>query len=507
VACVVVLVGVAWRVWGLDAFPGLDSDEVEGVLAWLRDPPLYLYVYPSGRPHLNVLAPLLHWPFEALFGPAAWTVRLPALLLGVATIPTTYLMFKRPFGREVAWSAAVLVSAAPFLVAYSRVSWDPAFIPVFSVLLIGLAFNRRWWATGVCAALLAVIHPTTLCLLPLAAAPLIRDQWVMAAHRPRPVWWRVALATAGVAAYLGIYVGLAVISHSVGWGSPETFAAMVWEGLTGAVVYAEFLGATHALTLDWRALTAGALCLAGGVILWRQAAWDRRLVLVGVVLGLLGQFISFGTEDLLTPLRARYFLWAMVPLCLLVAMVAQAVATRVRAPQAASWLCIGLATVWLWTFHTQYLDTFVRTGGTSPTLDYRAATVQPKQLVLDAIRRHIGASDQTVTLFVGEPRLHLALTYLASEDPRIDVQNLGARLYSHQNDGHDRLRRDFQSRAAPALFVDYDWDHLDGHVREIHALAARPVSAAVAPWTPTPLTTITTADGRPLLTIWRLEAR
>lgn len=505
-AIVCILIGATWRVWALNAYPGLDPDEVEGVLAWFRDPPILWYVYPSGRPHLNPLAPLLHWPFEAVLPPAAATVRLPAVLLGLAAIPATWLLCRVPFGRQAAASATVLVAAAPFLVAYSRQAWDLAWLPAGSAILLGVAFQRRWMATALTITVLVLIHPTAMCLLPVAALPALRDAWVWMQRMRHPALWRASLVVLAVSAWGAVYTGLAVVSQSAAPGSLWTFLAMAGHGATGALAYAEYVGAPLPVAPVWRTLGVGSALLAAAVLVWRRGDWNQRLLVAAVALGLVGQYLSLGSEELVTPLRARYFLWAVVPFCLAVAVVAQLATRTLRTPGIGVLLCCVVATAWLWTFHQRYLQAFAATGGRSSSLDYRSAGVQPKQQVLDIIRQQVAWPGQPVTLFVGEPRLHLALLYLASGDPNLEIVNLGAALYPHQTEGSTRLAHEAPAQSQ-TFFVDYDWNHLDGEVREIHALAARGVDGTVAPWKPSPLAHITTADGRALLRVWRLSVQ
>ncbi len=130
--------------------------------------------YPSENQH--TLYSILAKGSVAAFGEAAWAVRLPAMLLGVAAIPGLYFV-----GRGLVGRAAALVAAALLTVSYHHI-W----------------FSQN--ARGYTGLLLATLLATGL--------------FVGGLERPA---WRTWIAYAGVVA-LGMYLHLTTVFVAAGHG-------------------------------------------------------------------------------------------------------------------------------------------------------------------------------------------------------------------------------------------------------------------------------------------------
>ena len=110
---------------------------------------------------------------HTLFGLQPWSIRLPALLPGVALIPVTWLAAAALFGRGTALVAAALVAGAPYLTYYSVISRG---YMLQSVLVMALAWlllrraesssRRLTLAAGAAGALALHTVPTALLALP-----------------------------------------------------------------------------------------------------------------------------------------------------------------------------------------------------------------------------------------------------------------------------------------------------------------------------------------------------
>ena len=110
---------------------------------------------------------------HTLFGLQPWSIRLPALLPGVALIPVTWLAAAALFSRGTALIAAGLVAGAPYLTYYSVISRGYL---LQSVLLMALArlllrhaesaSRRRTLAAGAAGALALYAVPSALFALP-----------------------------------------------------------------------------------------------------------------------------------------------------------------------------------------------------------------------------------------------------------------------------------------------------------------------------------------------------
>jgi len=110
---------------------------------------LTLYLLNNNHPLHTVL---VHFS-TLLLGNHPWSVRLPALVAGVALIPATYWAFEAIFDGASAMLAAALVAASAPLVEYSTNARGYGLQAVFVVLLFGAAARllaeptpRRWGA-------------------------------------------------------------------------------------------------------------------------------------------------------------------------------------------------------------------------------------------------------------------------------------------------------------------------------------------------------------------------
>jgi hypothetical protein len=512
VTCAVVGTGSLLRCYQINAFPGLNPDEVEIALQWFRHPVIYWYVAPSGRPQVNPLELILLWPFAAFAAPAPWVVRMPAVLAGLLLLPVTFVVMSKAFDRSTATLATLLVSSAPVLIAYSRLGWDPAFIPVVTALAIGFAFRRRWVWTSVSMMLLALIHPTAVFLIPIVAAPLIVQLWRCSDASQHRALWPVGLTLVSIASVVlaiaasDLRIALETMAHRLGdvWSAAE-FASGYWHVLEGSLIYVGFLGGRTPPPALGTGLVFITVCASGTYLLWRQGRVDAATLLVTLPFALFAQYLTMGAQPS-SELHERYVLWAVVPSCLAIGFVIQAVCARLQVPSLVVALVLSL--FWMGSFYSNYLQPFEHTGGTSVALSYRSAIPQPREQVLAVIRSLRQYPATNAKVFVGESRLHLGLMYLASQDKGLDIRNLGSVFYWHfQSDDRPDLLKSYEqydSRPYDVFFVDYAWEELEGGVQGVPE-AGRPVATVVAPWTARELQAIHTPDGRPLLKIWRLS--
>lgn len=121
------------RVWQLDhAPPGWRDDELINSLVISQkaldgDWAVY-YADASGH---EALYHILNAAMLALFGPGAAGIRLLSVILGTLTVPLTYLVGERLFGRNVGFLAAGLLAVSFWSLMYSRVGIRHISLPVF----------------------------------------------------------------------------------------------------------------------------------------------------------------------------------------------------------------------------------------------------------------------------------------------------------------------------------------------------------------------------------------
>lgn len=96
--------------------------------------------------YIGALKAWLYTPIFAVCGVNEWSVRLPAIVLGLAGALLLALAVRTWFGRTAGWIAAVLVCLDPGLLLHSRLDWGPNAIMFLcrGALIFALA---QWWRT------------------------------------------------------------------------------------------------------------------------------------------------------------------------------------------------------------------------------------------------------------------------------------------------------------------------------------------------------------------------
>lgn len=131
---------------------GLWVDEIYSLLFSFRLPVLDI-VAAFPRDNHHPFYSLLAHAARALFGEAPWTVRLPSLLFGTATVPALFVLARDVAGRRVGFIAAALLAASWHHAWFSQNARGYAMLAFFAVLgtwllLRGVATGRRAWFIG-----------------------------------------------------------------------------------------------------------------------------------------------------------------------------------------------------------------------------------------------------------------------------------------------------------------------------------------------------------------------
>ena len=146
----ILALGLGVRLWRFGTVPeGINQDEAfAGYEAFclLRDGtdtagcrfPVYLTAWGSG---MNALETYLMLPFVAVFGLETWVIRLPQLLVGLFSLPVSYLTARRLRGERQALVTMLLLALCPWHVLLSRWGLESNLAPGF--LLFGLYFFLR----------------------------------------------------------------------------------------------------------------------------------------------------------------------------------------------------------------------------------------------------------------------------------------------------------------------------------------------------------------------------
>ena len=209
------LVAAVFRLYALDRVPpGLFDDEATNgldILAVLAGERPIFFEANNGREPLFIY---LQAVSVALFGRSAFALRLPAALVGVATVGSLYVLARLWFGPRVAALAGFGLAIAFWHVDLSRLGLRAISAPLFVILmLIGLTcFYRtgsRWAAVGAGLATGLGFYTylsfrlVPLLLLVIGAVVLVRNPaWFRQARRGLALMVAVALL---VAAPLAVY--------------------------------------------------------------------------------------------------------------------------------------------------------------------------------------------------------------------------------------------------------------------------------------------------------------
>jgi uncharacterized protein (TIGR03663 family) len=253
----VVVVALVLRVWMLDLKPAHFDEGVNGALIdEMRERGFYEY-----RPE-NYHGPLHFYVLFAgqqMFGRSLWVLRMPTVLIGVATVALMFA-FRRWLPFAAVAVAAVATALSPAMVFYSRDAIHEMWLPFFTMLAVyggfGCASDRRpsdRWALGLGLAGMVLTKETYLfhwiaagisLLWVMVATPRANardgrpDAAVLFARRrknevvaeevaPPPSWWPVWAGCVGivVAFYSGFGMNWAGVR-----GLWETWGPMIFKG-------------------------------------------------------------------------------------------------------------------------------------------------------------------------------------------------------------------------------------------------------------------------------------
>lgn len=158
------VVALALRLFRLDA--GLWVDEIIALIESIRPPLLQILTVYTGDNQHPLYSVLAHVA-AGWFGESPWTVRLPAMLFGAATVPALYWLGTMVADRREALLAAALLTVSYHHIWFSQNARGYTGIAFFTVvatalLVEGIRTQRRGWFVGYAAviALGAYTHLT-----------------------------------------------------------------------------------------------------------------------------------------------------------------------------------------------------------------------------------------------------------------------------------------------------------------------------------------------------------
>jgi len=151
------VVSLLLRLPGLDL--GLWFDEIWMLVDFVRKPLSTIVTsYPTDNHH--PLYTLLAWGSVRLFGEHPWSLRLPALLFGAASVPALYLFASRIAPQRVAILASALLAVSPHHVFFSQNARGYTASLFFALVASHAALARKPVRQGIALALSCFAHLT-----------------------------------------------------------------------------------------------------------------------------------------------------------------------------------------------------------------------------------------------------------------------------------------------------------------------------------------------------------
>lgn len=229
--------GALWlRTFSLASLPEHHSDESFYGLQTYR---LIHGETPLGRtPSRNLLSPLFvlaQAPFTAVLGPSIWTLRLPAVISGLAAAVVLFVVVRRTLDERTAALAALGLLAFPAAVWFSRIGWEISQPPLVAAVALGLLWAGRPLALLGWLVLAPMTHPTNIFLVPFLAPAAI------VASRRDGRWIAPRTALALLVGSIALVVGFAILmrgnANVAGHASTSRNVVRFLDGLVRFVVF------------------------------------------------------------------------------------------------------------------------------------------------------------------------------------------------------------------------------------------------------------------------------
>ncbi|HYN81234.1 MAG TPA: glycosyltransferase family 39 protein [Gemmatimonadaceae bacterium] len=263
----IVLVG-ALIVRLYDLGDGLWYDEIDTLVHYVRRPFTDLVSIFDNRNQHVLYSVLAHWS-TGIFGESAWALRLPAALLGVASI------------GALAWFGAIVGSRAEALAASA---------------LLAFSYHHVWFSQN-------ARGYTGLMLATLIASGLLVKMTTATTRRPGPA---VAYAvTMALAVYIHMTAALIVIGHAIWWFGlvtlrrekpawPEAWLPLIAFALSAVIGLLLYLPVLSQLVPTLLAPSVG-----GATAEWMNPLWFVAETIQGLARGLPGGWLTLGVAAII----------------------------------------------------------------------------------------------------------------------------------------------------------------------------------------------------------------
>lgn len=383
--------GVWLRVTSLQTAPLPTGDEaIYGVQEVRLLQGKSVNIWTPSRHLLSPVLAALQLPMVLAFEPSYTSLRLPVALVGILTIALMYVLIARVIDRPTALIASTLLAVLPIAIIYSRIAWEPGLVPLWSLLLVWLAFRRSRVALPL-ALLFGVffVSLTLLMLTPMLWSVLTAKALADPEKSRRERWKSVLVTTATLAA---LVVPVALLCRdgraaewtraTYGFGGPDLgrFLSLYEKMLMGFCMGVP-TATGRSFDLAFWGFVAAVLVLGS----WRLAVerrWDRLALVGSLILSIIGLNRLEG-PDVLQPGLVRYGIFLVVPSVLAFACLARSlliVRPALRNLQITLLLLLGFLT--LFGAKRTWFDPFVvESGGVENLWTLRSESDEQKHTI------------------------------------------------------------------------------------------------------------------------------
>jgi 4-amino-4-deoxy-L-arabinose transferase-like glycosyltransferase len=189
------------RFWRIDATGFGTEYYAAGVRSMLQGGRLFFYnaFDPAGVLSLDK-PPVAFWiqaAFASVLGFSGWSIHLPQMLAGVASVAILYRLVHRPFGPTAALIAAFLLAITPISVAIDRSNNTDSWLVLFLLLAASAALRGRGLSLVIAMALLGVAFNVKMLAALICGPALLAGWWLSGTldWRQRLGWMTAAGAT------------------------------------------------------------------------------------------------------------------------------------------------------------------------------------------------------------------------------------------------------------------------------------------------------------------------
>ncbi len=404
-----------FRFWGLENIPGINADEADygvRVLDLLSGTAGISLRTNTG----NILNPFytgILFILQPFLPTSFWVLRLPALITGIALIPTSYLLVRNLYGHRTALTVALLTACLPVNLAYSRFGWDTSQTTFACLLILYLAMTRKWIWLSIAGFASFLIHPTNIFLIPAAVAPLLSNLMASERKTSGKIHLVIILITFSTACALALLVINPDIFRAAAILLPQAlenlFNIRGWlrfffnciQLLTGTTTFRYICGSGYGsvqLFTDGLFAALFLALLARGWMTLRASKKRREMsFIIGLFLSMSLFYLVTGNFAIEQPYE-RYALFLVMPALLAIGILLSSIyeGSAQNERKMIRYVCLSCL-FFLISFVLYYFVFLYQTGGEAE-ISFRTNTVEPKKAAFNLIMENAEPADEILII-------------------------------------------------------------------------------------------------------------